>query len=75
MVWVVRFHPEAPKFSVVGAEVALMGWPAIAAHGRWKGLDHPESGEGSIPSNAILFCLGGAVGEARRTVNPFPMGE
>lgn len=52
-----------------------MGWPALSGSQASKGLDHPESVEGSIPSNAIQLSLGGAVGEARRTVNPFPKGE
>lgn len=53
--------------------MALMGWPAIAAHGRWKGLDHPESGEGSIPSNAILFCLGGRDGGSATDCKSVPL--
>lgn len=41
-----------------------MEWSAISGSQAIKGPDHPEFGEGSIPSNANSFCLGDAVGEA-----------
>jgi hypothetical protein len=55
--------------------VALMVWPALSSSQAIKGLDHPESVEGSIPSNTKILCLGGEVGESQRSVKPFLKGE
>lgn len=45
-----------------------MEWPALCGSQAIKGFDHPESVAGSIPAIAIIFCVGGRDGEARRTV-------